>query len=143
MIMRRLRGLVIAAASLAACGQSTDREAKHATVPQPAKKKIPYCFFQGSEMKAWSAKRGKDGDIIVKGKVYRDDSRYQAILKPAVVSGTRAELSPDLQQNPTQYGAAGDWWDVSQTIPSGAGVSSVDVTCGTHTVAHFDLKPKG
>jgi len=141
-----MRNLLLAAAlagGLAACGQSTDESANQAASAAPAKKKIPYCFFQDQEMKGWSAKRGKDGNIIVKGKVYREDSRYQAILDPAEVSGTKAEVSPNLQQNPGTYGAPGDWWDVSQTISNSAAVDTVDVTCGGKVLADFKLKPKG
>ena len=143
-----MRKLLLAAAitgGLAACGQSNDDDANQAAAnaAAPAKKKVPYCFFTSEEMKGWSAKRGKDGNIIVEGKVYREDSRYQAILDPAVVSGTKAEVSPNLQQNSGAYGAPGDWWDVSQTIPNSAAVDTVDVTCGGKPVASFSLKPKG
>lgn len=114
-----------------------------AAQPQAPKKNVPYCFFMDKEMKGWSAKRGKDGNIVVKGKVYRDDSRYQVYLKPATIEGTHAEVSPDLRQNPGAYGAPDDWWDVSQTIADSAAVDTVDVTCGGKVVADFKLKPKG
>jgi ABC-type glycerol-3-phosphate transport system substrate-binding protein len=132
------------AATLAACGQSTDDGANQAAATaEAAKKKIPYCFFKDEEMKGWSAKRGKDGNITVKGKVYREDSRYQAILAPAAVSGAHAEVSPDLQQNGTGFGAPDNWWDVSQTISNSAAVDTVDVTCGGKVIANFKIEPKG
>ena len=133
----------VMAGCLTACGQSADDSATQgATKPPAPKKKIPYCFFKDEEMKGWSAKRGADGNIIVKGKVYREDSRYQAILKPALVNGTRAEVTPDLQQNSGAYGAPDNWWDVSQTIVNSAGVDTVDVTCGGKTIAELKVKPK-
>ena len=141
--MRKLLMVTGAAALLASCGQSTDEAANQsAAKPSQPKKKMPYCFFTEEEMKGWSAKRGKDGNITVKGKVYRDDSRYQAILKPATVTGPHAEVSPDLQQNAGPYGAENNWWDVSQVIPGSTGVDTVDVTCGGRTLATFKLPPK-
>ena len=133
----------VMAGCLTACGQSADDSATEGSAKPPApKKKIPYCFFKDEETKGWSAKRGADGNIIVKGKVYREDSRYQAILKPALVNGTRAEVTPDLQQNSGAYGAPDNWWDVSQTIVNSSGVDTVDVTCGGKTIANLKVKPR-
>jgi hypothetical protein len=143
-MMRKVMVVAVVAGGLAACGQSTDDGANQtAATAAPVRKKIPYCFFKNEEMKGWSAKRGKDGNIVVKGKVYREDSRYQAILAPAVVSGAHAEVSPDLQQNGTGFGAPDNWWDVSQTISNSAAVDTVDVTCGGKVIADFKIKPKG
>jgi hypothetical protein len=79
---------------------------------------------------------------VVKGKVFRSDSRYKAMLQPAVVTGTSAEISPTIAINDTGFGAPGNWWDVTATIPSSAQVSSVTVSCGPRKLAEFNLPPK-
>src|SRR6478752_9250087 len=117
------------AAVLAGCGQSND-DASAKQAAAPPKKKVAYCFFKDPETKGWAAKRDKDGNIIVRGKAYRSDSRYQALLGPPKVTGTTAEISPTIQQNATGFGAPDDWWDVSATIPSSATVDTVKVICG-------------
>ena len=132
------------ASALAACSQSTDNgtanQAASNTV-QP-KKKASHCFFKDAEMKGWSAVRGKDGNITVKGKVYRSDSRYKVVFGEPVVSGTTAEVSPTLQQNSAAYGAPDDWWDVASTIAGSAAVDTVNVTCGPKTVAALEVPAK-
>ena len=137
-----MRSLFIAAGAtlLAACGQSADKKAEANTV-QP-KKKAAYCFFKDKETKAWSASRGKDGNIIVKGKAYRSDSRYQAVLGAPEISGATASISPTIVQNTTGYGAEDDWWDVNATIPNSAAIDTVAVTCGAKTIASLTVKPK-
>src|SRR6476469_9289415 len=99
--MTRILMIAGAAAFLAGCGQSeggADQAA--AKVPQP-KKKVSYCFFKDKETKGWAASRGKDGNIVVKGKAYRSDSRYQAVLGQPEVAGTAATISPTIIQNGT------------------------------------------
>lgn len=143
--MRKFMILACAAASLGACGQSSDNQAANeaaANAAQP-KKKVPYCFFKDSETKDWKASRGKDGNIIVSGKAYREDSRYRAVLGEPVVTGTTAEIAPTLQQNDTGYGAPENWWDMTATIPNSASVDTVDVKCGDKTVAELKVAPKG
>ena len=143
--MRKFMILACAAASLGACGQSSDNQAANeaaANAAQP-KKKVPYCFFKDSETKDWKASRGKDGNIIVSGKAYREDSRYRAVLGEPVVTGTAAEIAPTLQQNDTGYGAPENWWDMTATIPNSASVDTVDVKCGDKTVAELKVAPKG
>ena len=143
--MRKFMILACAAASLGACGQSSDNQAANeaaANAAQP-KKKVPYCFFKDSETKDWKASRGKDGNIIVSGKAYREDSRYRAVLGEPVVNGTTAEIAPTLQQNDTGYGAPENWWDMTATIPNSASVDTVDVKCGDKTVAELKVAPKG
>lgn len=133
------------ASALAACSQSTDDGTANqaaANTVQP-KKKASHCFFKDAEMKGWSAVRGKDGNITVKGKVYRSDSRYKVVFGEPVVSGTTAEVSPTLQQNSAAYGAPDDWWDVTSTIAGGAAVDIVNVTCGPKTVAALEVPVKG
>ena len=137
--------LACAAAGLSACGQSTGNEAANqaaANAAQP-KKKAAYCFFKDSETKSWAASRGKDGNIVVKGKAYREDSRYRAVFGEPTVTGTIAEIAPTLQQNDTGYGAPENWWDMTATIPNSAAVGTVDVKCGDKTIAELKVAPKG
>lgn len=140
--MRHALLIVTAAAAVAACGQSSDTSKQGAAPAQP-RKKPPHCFFKDSETKAWSAKRDKAGNIVVTGKAYRSDSRYKALLNPAVITGTTAEINPTIAQNDTGFGAPDDWWDVTATIPNSAAVESVKVTCGAKTVAELSVAAKG
>ena len=143
--MRTLIILTCAAAGLSACGQSNDNQAANqaaANVAQP-KTKVAYCFFKDSETKGWTASRGKDGNIIVKGKAYREDSRYRAVLGEPTITGTAVEIAPTLQQNDTGYGAPENWWDMTATIPNSAAADTVDVKCGDKTVAELKVAPKG
>jgi hypothetical protein len=132
-------------AGLAACGQSTENATANDAANSAAaeKPKPAYCFFKDSETKDWAAKRGKDGNIVVTGKVYREDSRYKAVLNPATVSGTTAEIAPTITVNDTGYGAPDNWWDVKATVPNSAAVVTVDVTCGAKTVAELKVPVKG
>lgn len=137
---------LLGATLLAGCGQSTDNAATNnsalnsgaAEKPKPA-----YCFFKDSETKGWTAKRGKDGNIVVSGKVYREDSRYKAVLNPATVTGTKAEIAPTITVNDTGYGAEDNWWDVKATIPDSGAVDTVDVTCGAKSLAELKVPAKG
>jgi hypothetical protein len=136
--------LVVAAAiALAGCGHSDDGAANQAAAnaAQP-KKKPAYCFFKDSETKAWTASRGKDGNVVVKGKAYRQDSRYQAVLGPPEVSGTAASIAPTITQNMTGFGARDDWWDVTATIPNSAAIETVTVACGAKTLAELKVPAK-
>jgi len=137
---------LLSAAMLAGCGQSTENAVTNNSAASSAaaeKPKPAYCFFKDSETKGWAAKRGKDGNIAVTGKVYREDSRYKAVLNPATVSGTTAQIAPTITVNDTGYGAKGNWWDVKATIPSSAAVDTVDVTCGAKTIAELKVPAKG
>lgn len=131
------------AAALAGCGQSNDTTAGNQSAAAQPKKKPAYCFFKDPETKGWAASRGKDGNIAVKGKVYRSDPRYKALLNPATVTGTAAEITPTISVNDTGYAAPENWWDVSATIPSSAGVDTVKVTCGAKTLAELKVAFKG
>src|SRR6185369_9562354 len=115
-----MRPLIIAAgaAMLAGCGQAGNEAANQAAAnaAQP-KKKAAYCFFKDSETKDWAASRGKDGNIVVKGKAFRSDPRYQALLGEPTVTGTIVEISPSIQQNGTGYAAPENWWDMTANIP--------------------------
>jgi hypothetical protein len=135
--------LMLSALALSGCGQSQDSTAtnKAEAAPKP-KKKATYCFFKDSETKSWAAARDKDGNIVVKGKAYRSDPRYQALLGPPVVTGTSVEISPTIQQNATGYAAPDNWWDVTATIPNSAAVDMVTVSCGPKTLGAFKVPPK-
>ena len=133
--------LLIGAGALAGCGGSDD-QATNQVAKAPAKKKAAYCFFKEPDTKAWSAKRDKDGNIVVKGKAYRQDPRYMAVLGPATVTGTSAELSPGITTNNTGFAAEDNWWDVSATIPNSSAIESVTVTCGSKTLADLKVAPK-
>ena len=129
-----------AAAMLLGCGKS-DKTANEAAA-EPVKKKVAHCFFKDSETKGWAASRGKDGNIKVKGKAYRSDSRYQAVLGPPEINGTTASIAPTITQNMTGFGAEDDWWEVTATVPNSAAVDTVTVTCGPKTLATLSVKPK-
>jgi hypothetical protein len=142
--MHRFTILSGAAAMLVGCGQAGDTSSANeaaANKVQP-KKKPAYCFFKDSETKAWAASRDKDGNIVVKGKVYRSDPRYKALLNPPTVSGASAEIAPTIAQNDTGYGAPENWWDVTATIAGSAAVDSVKVSCGAKTLAEIKVPPK-
>jgi len=138
-----MRPLIIAAGAavlLVGCNKAEDTAANQAAA-QP-KKKAAHCFFKDSETKAWAASRGKDGNIVVKGKAYRSDSRYQAVLGPPEISGTTASIAPTITPNTGAFGAEDDWWDVGATIPNSAAIDTVTVTCGARTLATLTVKPK-
>jgi hypothetical protein len=136
--------LLVSALALAGCGQAGDGTSANEAAAKPAqpKKRIAYCFFKDAETKAWAASRGKDGNIVVKGKAYRSDPRYKALLNPATVTGTTAELSPTIAQNDTGFAADENWWDVSATIANSATVDTVRVFCGAKTFAELKVPLK-
>jgi hypothetical protein len=140
--MRRSIVLVSAAALFGGCGQSNEAANQAAANAAQPKKKAAHCFFKDSETKDWKASRGKDGNIVVKGKAYRSDSRYQALLGPPELNGTRASIAPTVTVNNTGYGAPDNWWDVSATIPGSAAVDTVTVTCGAKTVTELKVPTK-
>jgi hypothetical protein len=142
--MRDILLVIGAAALLAGCGQSSDTAAANqaaANTAQP-KKKAAYCFFKDSETKGWTAARGKDGNIIVKGKAYREDSRYKAVLGPPVVTGTTAEIAPSITVNDTGFAAPDNWWTMTATIADSAAIDTVDVKCGDAMIAELNVAPK-
>jgi hypothetical protein len=134
--------LLAALAALAACGQPADNQAASKNVASAKPERPPYCFFKDSETKAWKVSTDKSGNVLVSGKVYRQDSRYKAILSPAKVTGTAAEVRPTIAANDGAYGAPDDWWDVSQTIANSNAVESVTVECGDKTLAELAVKRK-
>jgi hypothetical protein len=139
--MQRLMIIAAATALLGACGQSSDNGNQAAASPPKPKKKPAYCFFKDPETKGWAASRDKDGNIVVKGKAFRSDSRYQAVLQNPVVTGTSAEIAPTIIQNETGYGAPDNWWDVKTTIPNSAAVETVTVRCGAKALAELKVPP--
>lgn len=145
-MMHKILMFIGVAASLGACGQSggnkTQNEAS-ANAAAPEKERPPYCFFKDSETKAWAASRGKGGNITVKGKVYREDSRYQAQIGKMDVAGTTATLWPTIAPNMTGYGAPDNWWDVKAVIPNSAGIDRVSIRCGAKTIADLKIPMKG
>ena len=129
-----------AAVLLASCNKADDAAANQAAAPP--KKKVAHCFFKDSETKGWSASRDKDGNIVVKGKAYRSNSRYQAVLGPPDLSGTAASIAPTITPNTGAFGAEDDWWDVKAIIPNSAAIDTVTVKCGEKTLATLAVKPK-
>lgn len=143
--MRQFTILLGSAAALTACGQSAGDSAANqaaANVSQP-RKKPAYCFFKDPETKSWAAKRGKDGNIVVSGKVYRSDPRYKAVLGAPVITGTSVEITPTITVNDTGYAAPENWWEVSATVPNSAAIDTVKVSCGAKTLADIKVAPKG
>ena len=132
--------LLLGAGALAGCGGSNDQAANQ-VVKAPVKKKAGYCFFKEPDTKAWAAKRGKDGNVVVTGKAYRQDGRYMAVLGPPTVAGSTAELSPTVTTNNTGNSMEDGWWDVTATIPNSVAVTSVTVSCGPRTLATIALPP--
>jgi hypothetical protein len=140
--MHKFSLVVGVAGLLAACGQSNDNGPTNQAVAQP-KKKAAYCFFKDEEMKGWTAKRDKDGNITLAGKAHVKDPRYKAILGAPDIKGTTASLAPTILQNDTGYGAPDDTWNVTASIPNSAAITTVIVTCGDKNVAQLEVPKKG
>ena len=137
--------IMLTAVALAGCGQSPDKsevEKAPANESVQASKPAAYCFFKDQETKGWKASVDKDGDVVVSGKAYREDSRYKALLSPATISGSIAEVAPTIGQNDTGYAAPENWWDVTETIPDSKGVGTVVVKCGDETIATLSVPRK-
>ena len=142
--MHRILIVIGLAGALGACGQSGDNKTeKEANTAAPKKERPPYCFFKDSETKGWAASRGKDGNVTVKGKAYREDSRYQAQIGKMDVAGTAATVWPTIAPNMSGYGAPDNWWDIKAIIPNSAGVDTVSVRCGAKTIADLKVAVKG
>ena len=66
-----------------------------------------------------------------------------AALGQPELSGTNASLWLTMGPNTNAYGAPGNWWDATATIPGSSGVDAVTVMCGTKTVAQLKVaKPR-
>ena len=133
--------IVVAAGALAACGQPGNEQAANQATAAP-KEKTPYCFFKDSDAKGWAASTDKDGNVVVTGKLYREDPRYKAVLEKPKVEGAVAEVWPNIAQNDTGFAAEDNWWDVKLTIPGSAAVTKVNVRCGAKTFASLDVTRK-
>ena len=140
------KSIIVAAtaAILAGCGQSdsnasanAEANASAAETPRPA-----YCFFKDSETKGWAAKVDKDGNVVVSGKAYREDARYKALLSPATVNGSTAEVAPTIGQNDTGFAAPDNWWPVTETILNSQAVETVTVKCGDKVIASLAVPRK-
>jgi hypothetical protein len=132
-------------AALTACNSSGDEAANQAaakTVAAAKKRRPAYCFFTDSETKGWALSRDRNGNIVVKGKAYREDSRYKAVLNPATVSGIAAEIAPTIVVNDTGFAAPDNWWDLKATIPNSGAIDAVTVRCGSRTIAKLQAPPR-
>jgi hypothetical protein len=135
--------LLGAAAGLSACGSSSENAASNAAnASLAAKPKTAYCFFKDPETKSWKAKLDKDGNVVVTGKALAEDARYKAVMAPATMSGTSAEIAPTITTNDTGFAAPGNWWELSETIPNSQALTSVSVKCGDETLAHLSVPRK-
>ncbi|HEX5238534.1 MAG TPA: hypothetical protein VFW39_08735 [Sphingomicrobium sp.] len=132
--------------AVSACGQQGGNSTANAPVnaaaaPAQAPRRA-YCFFKERETKDWKARLDKAGNVVVTGKVYREDSRYKAVLGPSTMNGTTAEIAPTLTVNDTGYAAPGDWWNVIATIPDSQAIDTVAVNCGEKTIATLKIPRK-
>lgn len=136
--------LFCAAAGLGACGQSSDNAGNNAVANSAATEtpKPAYCFFKDSETKDWKGKLDKSGNVVVSGKVYREDPRYKAILSPATVTGAAAEIAPTITVNDTGFASPDNWWPVTATIPNSQAVDTVTIRCGGKTLVTIKMVHK-
>lgn len=133
--------LAAAAVGLSGCGQSAGDAANQAAAT-PKKPKIPHCFFKDQDAKGWKASVDSVGNVVVKGQLYRSDSRYKAILSQPEIEGTSAEVWPTIVVNDTAYGAPDDWWPVRFLIPNSQAVDKVTVRCGPKVMAALNVPRK-
>jgi hypothetical protein len=134
-----------AVAALTGCNQAAENRSENVATnaAAPAPKHPTYCFFKDSATKGWSASRDAGGNVAVKGKALVEDTRYQATLGTPEMSGTNASLWLTMGPNTNAYGAPGNWWDVTATVPGSSGVDAVTVMCGAKTVAQLKVgKPR-
>lgn len=134
--------LLLGAASLSACGQGGGNEAANQAAPAPKKEKPKYCFFKDADSKDWSARRGADGNIAVKGKLYRSDGRYMAVLGEPKINGSTVEYWPSVSNNTTGASMADGWWEVTATVPNSGAIDTVEVKCGQKTFADLKVPPR-
>jgi hypothetical protein len=134
-----------AVAALAGCNQASENRSENvgANAAASAPKHPTYCFFKDSDTKGWSTSRDAQGNVTVKGNALLEDTRYMAALGQPEVSGTNASLWLTMGPNTNAYGAPGNWWDATATIPASSGIDTVTVMCGTKTVAKLTVgKPR-
>ena len=142
--MRKSTFLIGVAATLSACGSSIEESSTNASskATEPERPKPAYCFFQPDQTKGWTARIDARGNVVVRGKAYRSDPRYQAVLLPATVTGSQAELSPTIKQNDTGYASPDNWWPLTQTIANSQSVTTVLVKCGNDVIATLSVLRK-
>ena len=142
--MRKSIILLGAATLLPGCGgQSGDAASNGAAVnAATAAKPAAYCFFKDPETKEWKVKIDKDGNVVVTGKALAEDARYKAVMAPATINGTSAEIAPTITTNDTGFAAPGNWWTLSETIPDSQTLTSVRVKCGDETLATLTVPRK-
>ena len=134
--------LLLGAASLSACGQGGGNEAANQAASAPKKEKPKYCFFKDADSKDWSASRGADGNIALKGKLYRSDGRYMAVLGEPTINGSTVEYWPSVSNNTTGASMADGWWEVTATVPNSGAIDTVEVKCGQKTFAELKVPPR-
>jgi hypothetical protein len=136
--------MLCVAAGLASCGQSADENAAtNAAKPaKPAREKPRYCFFKDEGTKDWKASVDAKGDVVVKGRAFRADARYKAVLGEPKVNGTSAEVWPSVTANDTGFAAPDNWWEVAATIPNSGQVETVQVRCGKKVLAELKVPRK-
>jgi hypothetical protein len=134
----RMLAICGAAASLAACGQGDGGTSANQLAAAP-KEKPKYCFFKDAESKDWTASRGKDGNITVKGKLYRSDGRYMAVLGEPKIKGSTVEYWPNISINNTGASMPDGWWEVSATVSNSAAIDTIDVNCGAKAFAELKV----
>ncbi len=76
------------------------------------------------------------------GKALAEDARSKAVLAPASISGTGADIAPTITTNDTGFAAPGNWWSLSETIPNSQALESVTVKCGDETLANLTVPRK-
>jgi hypothetical protein len=143
--MLRFILLLGTATALAGCGKPSANEVDNNAAANAAAAEKPqsaYCFFKDSATKEWKAKLDKSGNVVVSGRGYAEDPRYKAVLSPATVNGTNAEIAPTLAPNDTGYASPDNWWAMSRAIPASEAVTTVTVQCGDETVATLKVPRK-
>ena len=140
----RVLALAGSVAVLAGCNKGAETNAPGnvtTNAAESAPKHPTYCFFKDADTKGWAASRDAEGNVTVKGKASLEDTRYMAALGPPDISGTSASLWLLMNPNTGTYGAPGNWWDVTATVPNSSAVAAVTIMCGTKTVAQLKVAP--
>jgi hypothetical protein len=136
--------ILLGAAGLTGCGSRSENAASNGAAVNSATTAKPaaYCFFKDPDTKAWKVKIDKDGNVVVTGKALAEDPRYKAVMAPATIDGTSAEIAPTITTNDTGFASPGNWWSLSETIPNSQTVTSLKVKCGEETLATLTVPRK-
>jgi hypothetical protein len=140
--------LLLGAVLAAGCSPSADNAANRSanasanSAAAAAAKHPTYCFFKDGGTKGWSASLDRDGNVVVKGKAYREDPRYKPQFSDVETAGAKSTLWLTIGQN-SGFASPDNWWDVTQTIPGSGGVQSVTVKCGKKVLAELTVKRAG